>query len=159
MLSITEHSAATALLSASNRLHRDAKRMTGDAKRPHIGDVIRTERRKLGLSQRALARELRLSPGAVGQWENGSTKPSLANFIDACNLFGISVRGFIGPGAPYQGQLIEDPDELALLELWRDLPPADRPVVLRMLRNSRPAVVGERDVPKAPRKEQNVAPR
>jgi transcriptional regulator with XRE-family HTH domain len=129
--------------------------MAPTTERAGIGDVIRTERLRLGMSQRDLAKRLGKSPGAIGQWENGSTRPTLAHFIEACGVFGISVRGFIGPDSPYRGELVEDADELALIETWRNLSPAARPVVLQMLRNARPVVV-EGDEPKPPRKQKDA---
>jgi transcriptional regulator with XRE-family HTH domain len=125
--------------------------MANQSERAGIGDVIRTERNRLGMSQRDLAKRLGKSPGAIGQWENGTTRPTLANFIEACGVFGISVRGFIGPDSPYRGELVEDPEELALIEAWRMLNPAARPTVLQMLRGARPVVI-EGDEAKAARK-------
>lgn len=139
------------MLSVSVSPFRHAERMANSTERAGIGDVIRTERRRLGMSQRDLAKRLGRSAGAIGQWESGSTRPTLANFIEACGVFGISVRGFIGPDSPYRGELVEDPEELALIEAWRMLNPAARPTVLQMLRGARPVVI-EGDVAKPPRK-------
>lgn len=126
--------------------------MDESAKRAAIGDLIRTERTRVGLSQRALAKLLRLSPGAIAQWETGTTRPSFSNFIDACAIFGISVRGFIGDGGPYQGRFVDDPDTLAVVDLFESLQPTERPFLLRMLRNARGGIVIEGDKPKNPRK-------
>lgn len=129
MLSITEHDPASGLLSANKLTRRETKRM-------EISDLIRSERTKKGWTQRAFAKALNVSPGAVAQWELGATRPTLARLIDICAVFGISVQTFLAPGSPYAGQIVEDPDELALLTLWRRLGLPERQFVLRMLRNA-----------------------
>ncbi|MBP0492112.1 helix-turn-helix domain-containing protein [Pararoseomonas indoligenes] len=109
-----------------------------------LSDFVRTERTKKGWTQRLLAKTLGVSPSAVAQWELGSTKPSPANLIDLCNVFGISAQSFFAPGAPYHGHVVQDPEELALLTDYRRLTPPERTLFRRMLKNAGP--VSERDV-------------
>lgn len=47
--------------------------MTTDAEQ--FADLLRKVRSQLGISQEALARELRVSFATVNRWENGRTKP------------------------------------------------------------------------------------
>lgn len=110
-----------------------------------LSDLIRSERTKKGWSQRVLAKSLGLSAGAIAQWELGSTKPTPANLIDLCNLFGLSAASFFAPGAPYHGHIVQDPEELALVTHWRRLPPPERALFLRMLKGADPAVDPDRD--------------
>src|SRR4051812_38311117 len=101
-----------------------------------IGELIRVERNKRGWSQRALAKALGISGGAVAQWELGTSRPTLARVIDICSVFGISATSFLAPGSPYAGQIVEDADELALLTLWRRLAADERRFMLKLLRRS-----------------------
>jgi transcriptional regulator with XRE-family HTH domain len=101
-----------------------------------LSDLIRSERTKKGWSQRLLAKTLGLSAGAIAQWELGTTKPTPANLIDLCNLFGISAASFFAPGAPYHGHIVQDPEEMALVTHWRRLTPPERAMFLRMLKGA-----------------------
>jgi transcriptional regulator with XRE-family HTH domain len=116
-----------------------------------IGDLIRTERTKRGWSQRALAKALGISGSAIAQWELKTTRPSLARLIDICAVFGISAQSFLAPGSPYYGQIVEDPDEIALLTLWRRLQPTERRFMLKMLRSAGLGAEGDGDDPEPAR--------
>jgi len=118
-----------------------------------IGELIRTERQRRGWSQRFLARRLGITHGAISQWENGLTTPDLERIIDICSVFEISAQSFIGPGAPYEGQIVQDAEELELLTLWRRLSPPERQFALKLLGNTRGP--SEPDNPQRPRKLQN----
>lgn len=98
-----------------------------------VAEFIRTERERLGWSQRALARALGIAHTAVHAWEAGTARPTLTRFIDLCSVFGVSASKFIGPDAPYGAQIVEDPEELIVLELWRGLGAEDKQVVQRVL--------------------------
>ncbi|WP_161993644.1 helix-turn-helix domain-containing protein [Muricoccus nepalensis] len=119
-----------------------------------LSDLIRSERTKKGWTQRALAKALGLSAGAIAQWELGSTKPSPANLIDLCNLFGLSAASFFAPGAAYHGHIVQDPEEMTLVTHWRRLRPPERDLFLRMLKGAGTAVDGHDDGPK-PARERN----
>jgi len=128
----------------SSKILPASKRQMCLPKVVEIKDLIRIERQRRGWSQRALARALGVSNGLVAQWETGLKRPGFALFVDICNVFGLSVRGFTGPDGPYQGEIVDDPDEMTLLTLWRALPPEDRPTLLRLLAKSPPGrVIGE----------------
>lgn len=103
---------------------------------------IKAERDRLRWSQRDLAKALGVSPGAVGQWENGSTRPSFASLLDMAELFGASLTGLVGPGTSYPGELVEREDELLLLHAWRQLDPQHRAALGEMMR----AAVAQRNV-------------
>lgn len=103
------------------------------AKAIDIGGMIRNERSRLGWSQRAFAKMLAVSPGAVAQWELGNTRPTLQRLIEVCGLFGVPATSFVGPGLPYSGEIIDNPDEIKLLAMWRRLSDDRRLFVLEML--------------------------
>ena len=56
-----------------------------------IGNNIRKYRRKMGLTQRALAQELLVSYQAVSAWERGQSTPDLANAAALAQFFSAKV--------------------------------------------------------------------
>ena len=55
-----------------------------------LGARIALLRRQAGLSQRALAAALRVSPSAVGMYEQERRVPSTALLVEMARLFGVS---------------------------------------------------------------------
>lgn len=74
------------------------------AKAPTVADRLRAARAARGVSQSGLAKALKLSRGAVGQWEMDVTQPNMKNLRAAAVILGVDVdwlasgRGN-GPGA------------------------------------------------------------
>ena len=60
-----------------------------------FGEVIRTIRRQQSLTQRALAKMLDVSPGYVGQWECGLSKPSAEIISRLCQMFELGCEDHI----------------------------------------------------------------
>ena len=56
-----------------------------------LGARIAALRRGAGMSQGELARRLRVSPSAVGMYEQGRREPSTAILVEMARLFGVSV--------------------------------------------------------------------
>ena len=56
-----------------------------------IGTRIKELRVEKHLSQEALANKLNVSRQAVTKWENNTSKPSTANLLALCEVFGISL--------------------------------------------------------------------
>jgi len=56
-----------------------------------IGDRLREERERAGLSQRKLAGRLGLSPSLISQLESGSTKPSVGTLYAIVTELGVSL--------------------------------------------------------------------
>ncbi|QNT78613.1 helix-turn-helix transcriptional regulator [Entomobacter blattae] len=101
-----------------------------------IKDIIRTERMRLKLSQRDLAKAMKVSPAAVAHWELGTTRPTMDKMVDICTFFGITTDSLFNKDGPYQGQFVYESDELTLLTLWRSLSPEDKAFCLKLMRNS-----------------------
>lgn len=57
---------------------------------------IRELREARGMSQRQLANEVGVSPGAVAQWELGATTPTTANLVALANVLGCSMDTLFG---------------------------------------------------------------
>ena len=63
-----------------------------------IGDRLREERVKSGLSQRELARRLGLSPSLISQLESGQSKPSVGTLYSIVTELGVSLDRVIRGG-------------------------------------------------------------
>lgn len=67
-----------------------------------IGDRLREQRVRAGISQRELARRLRLSASLISQLESGSSKPSVGTLYAIVNELGVSLDQLIRGGAPLE---------------------------------------------------------
>lgn len=62
------------------------------------GNMIRTARRKAGLTQVALARKLNVTQAAVGCWEIGRSIPRPETLATLCKLLEIPVEKLLKAG-------------------------------------------------------------
>lgn len=115
-----------------------------------LKDLISRARQRAGYSQRALAAKLDVVPSAVAQWELGLTRPTEDKMPALRALLDIDEAISPAPGAPYAGQLVDDPDELALLRFWRGLNREERAFMLRRLMATPPPPSGTRRSRKGP---------
>ena len=74
-----------------------------------LGPRIASLRRRAGLSQAELAARLKVSPSAVGMYEQGRREPSVNTLLDLSREFGVSTD-YLLKGTP------TTPPESALLE-------------------------------------------
>ena len=66
-----------------------------------IGERIRAERARRGISLRSLARSVGLSPSLISQIETGKCRPSVSTLYAITTALGVSVEDvFEDPGAP-----------------------------------------------------------
>jgi transcriptional regulator with XRE-family HTH domain len=102
-----------------------------------IGERLREERVKAGISQRELARRLGLSPSLISQLESGQSRPSVGTLYSIATELGLSldrvIRGDDFPeasgsdGGPGEGgSPLVHPDERAAIDLdsgvrWEEL--------------------------------------
>ena len=56
-----------------------------------LGQRIAALRRQAGLNQAELARQLRVSPSAIGMYEQGRREPSLDTLVAMARIFGVSL--------------------------------------------------------------------
>ena len=75
-----------------------------------LGPRIAALRRKSGWSQAELARQLQVSPSAVGMYEQGRREPSAATLVAMSQVFGVSTDYLL------TGQPLHPPDEQALTQ-------------------------------------------
>lgn len=78
-----------------------------------LGPRIAALRRKAGMSQAELAHRLKLSPSAVGMYEQGRREPSVETLVDMASALGVTVDFLL------TGQA-EKPQEETLEELLSD---------------------------------------
>jgi len=60
-----------------------------------IGTNIRRLRQERNLSQQALASELKITQGAVSQWEKGATSPDTNQLIALSEFFRVSIEDLL----------------------------------------------------------------
>jgi transcriptional regulator with XRE-family HTH domain len=91
----------------------------------HIGSKLRELRAQFhsgrGLSQEALAEQLKVSPNSISRWESASYHPTMRDLDHLARFFGVSILVFF----PDQ-QLAEDEMVAALLRGAKDLDSSDR---------------------------------
>jgi transcriptional regulator with XRE-family HTH domain len=92
----------------------------------HIAATIRDLRVNYnsgeGLSQDALAKQLKVAPNTISRWETGTYCPSVTDVEQIARFFGVSMMAFMPPE-----MVDKDDDEKlkALLRTARQLHPAD----------------------------------
>lgn len=60
-----------------------------------VGNRIREEREKLGLSQEDMARQIFVSRQTISNWETGKTYPDVQSLLLLSGLFGVSVDSLV----------------------------------------------------------------
>ncbi len=79
-----------------------------------VGKRIKYYRERLGLEQKAVAREVGITPNAVSNWESGRTRPDFSIVPQLCDLLGITLYEMYGIDNPInvytekEQQMIED---------------------------------------------------
>lgn len=95
-----------------------------------LSQIIRSARTRAGLTQRALAKRLKVSPGAVAQWETDVTKPSILNRVDLSGVLGIPFSDLIPEAADTARVASEDPQVIILVRKFESLPASFREAIL-----------------------------
>jgi transcriptional regulator with XRE-family HTH domain len=106
-----------------------------DAKR--LGRLIQSLRAEQGITQVDLSAAIGIARSTLAGIERGHYMPGRETLNALADFFRVPVdklrHGTAPPAAPGFGQVIEDPDELALVRLWRTLTHDQRVLVCRML--------------------------
>ena len=58
--------------------------------RQSLGDALKQQRLRCGMTQEFVAQSLGVSRQAVSKWENGTSDPSTANLLALAKLYGVS---------------------------------------------------------------------
>ena len=135
----------------------------GDAR---LGEEIRRNRKRAGLTQQAVGLVFGVSPNTVGKWERGQASPSARNYLALCKA------GLLDPGTdrrdgaerkrpqavapePVEGATaglgadtsdllsdagsFRDDEERMLIAMFRMLEPAQQEAFLKIVRAMKPA--------------------
>lgn len=60
-----------------------------------IGDRLRYERQKMGLTQEELANTMSVTKNCIGSWEHGRTMPDILILNKLAEIFGIEIKDFL----------------------------------------------------------------
>ena len=74
-----------------------------------------------GLSQEALASELKVAANTISRWETGTYRPSLEDLERLARFFGVSIMQFLPP----ESSTTDNEKLVALLRTARQLHPSD----------------------------------
>ncbi len=77
-----------------------------------IGEKIKENRKKAGLSQEQLAEKLCVSRQAITKWEADRGLPDVANLQSIAKLFGVSVDALLDDGETAVGTVVREPIDL-----------------------------------------------
>ena len=80
-----------------------------------IGFRLAALRRSIGMSQSELAQRLKISPSAVGMYEQGRREPDCAGLVRLAELFGVTTD-YLLTGTAADGR-----DDAALRALWAQM--------------------------------------
>ena len=61
-----------------------------------LGDIIKLERNKLGLSQSEFSKKMGVTQQTLSNWENGNRMPDIETIIELADLFGVSIDYLTG---------------------------------------------------------------
>ena len=61
-----------------------------------LGEILRTERERRGLSQREIARRIGVSKSAVSLWESGARSMAAVSLAKYCAVLGVSIEYIFG---------------------------------------------------------------
>ena len=61
-----------------------------------LGQRISTQRKKLGMSQEALAEKLEVSRQAVSKWESDGAIPEIDKLIALCRIYQVTIGWLLG---------------------------------------------------------------
>ena len=98
-----------------------------------IGERMAHARNKMGLSQPRLAAIVRLTPGAIGQYETGRNLPRPENLEKIAVALGVSVEWLLTGGEPDELVKAQTVAELDFLRAFRNVPTSQHEVLRAML--------------------------
>ena len=78
-----------------------------------LGPRIASLRRRIGMSQSELAARLKVSPSAVGMYEQGRREPSVETLVEMARVFGVSTD-YLLKGIPQECREVSLLDEMIL---------------------------------------------
>jgi len=98
--------------------------------RREIGAVLRAARQSRRLSQRAVARQLGITPAMACNMERGQRRVPLERMETVAHVYGVDPEHLERPPA-----VTRDADEAALLSAFRHMPEDERAALLALVRS------------------------
>lgn len=109
-----------------------------------IGKRIRSQRKRLGLTQEALAEILDISPAYLGQIENGRRGVNLENLIELSKALGVTLDYLAGDYL--ENQLSQEKmREEQWLRLLEGLSPQEADTLIQLVKTMRPILFSGRE--------------
>lgn len=106
-----------------------------------LGQLVRELRKRAELTQQELAAEIGIARSTLASIETGSDLPGRETLLALADFFQVPVdqlRSRTGrERRPSEGELVKDPDELALLRYWRGLTDDQKVLVTKLLTPNR----------------------
>lgn len=127
-LSGTKNGSASGFLVAVTRQRQRLSRM-------EIGDRIKSWRRQRGLTQDELAQAVGVNKSAVGQWETTSEHRkgiSTDHLMKVAAVLRVKVSTLTGDASDDTGMVITDPNETALVTVFRMMDAGQQDIHLRL---------------------------
>lgn len=72
----------------------ETRRETGQL-RQSLGEALKTERTRCGMTQDFVAEALGISRQAVSKWESGASEPSTSHLLALCKLYEVAVEDLL----------------------------------------------------------------
>ena len=101
-----------------------------------LNDVIKSLRKRRGLTQSELAEHLNLSQSTIASWENGSRRPDLDFLPKLAQFFGVTVDDLLGRDeeTKEKPQAPQTPEARILASGIDKMPPRDRERALNLVK-------------------------
>lgn len=98
-------------------------------------DMLKYYRESMGWSQSELASRLKVSPAAVGNWEQGSRRPKKEQEEAIADLFNVSLDNLRGIDTEKRYVYDYVPGTIEIIDLYSRATPEQREAVLTLLRS------------------------
>jgi transcriptional regulator with XRE-family HTH domain len=99
-----------------------------------IGSRIRDARQEKGWTQERLAESVGVSRSAVAQWETGRAGQLTGHLSRIAEVLDVGIEHLTHGRNKRTSSHVGSGDELAVLRLYREMPPEDRQLLLRTAR-------------------------
>jgi transcriptional regulator with XRE-family HTH domain len=99
------------------------------------GPKLKALRIERGLKQGDVAEAIGVARPTLSGIENEKDAAGRATLVAAADFYRVSLDWLISaPGSPGRSDTVDDPDELALLDMWREFDDGERGLALRILK-------------------------
>lgn len=93
-------------------------------RKTHLAEALKAAREQAGMTKEQAGKAVGRSHKTIAAYETGTNEPSPEKLLVLCRLYGVSIGFFFPPDVG--GSEANRPDELALLECFRECSPMGR---------------------------------